>query len=73
VPIEDAWISGRSGRTGCIDPGTQGSGSPFPSDSEDEEEITYDQARLIRRFRKGRRPDTVSRAHPGPAGIVLKV
>jgi hypothetical protein len=29
------------------------SGSPFPSDNEDEE-MTYDQARLIRRFRKRR-------------------
>jgi hypothetical protein len=31
--------------------------TPVPSD-EDEDEMTYDQARLIRRFRKGVRPST---------------
>jgi hypothetical protein len=31
-------------------------GSPFPT-SDDDEEMTYDQARHLRRFRKGRRPD----------------
>jgi hypothetical protein len=36
-------------------------------DNEDEE-VTYDQARLLRRFRKGRRPGT----SPDPAGIVSK-
>jgi hypothetical protein len=33
-------------------------GSPFPSDNEDEDR-TSDQARLIRGFRKGRRPEAV--------------
>jgi hypothetical protein len=43
--------------------------SSFGSEAED---LTYDQARLIRRFRKGKRPDTVSGKQPGPAGIVPK-
>jgi hypothetical protein len=34
-------------------------GIQFPSDNEDEE-MTYDQESLIRRFRKGRRPGTAS-------------
>jgi hypothetical protein len=44
-------------------------GSLFPSD-DDDEEMTYDQERLIRRFRKGRRPDAVLGAPPRPAGNV---
>jgi hypothetical protein len=41
-------------------------------EDEDEEEMTYDQKRLLRRFRKGRRPGTVSGTSPDPADIVLK-
>jgi hypothetical protein len=47
-------------------------GISFPSDNEDEEAMTYDQKRLLRRFRKGRRPGTVSGTSPHPAGIVSK-
>jgi hypothetical protein len=47
-------------------------GSQFPASSEDED-MTYGQARLIRRFRKGRRPDTASGTPPKPAGDVSKV
>jgi hypothetical protein len=32
-------------------------GGPFPSDDEDRE-MTYDQEKLVRRFRKDRRPGT---------------
>jgi hypothetical protein len=46
-------------------------GSPFPSDNEDEE-MTYDQERLIRRFRNGRKHSTVSGASLDPVGIVSK-
>jgi hypothetical protein len=51
--MEDSKITGRPG-------------SPFPSDNEDDE-ITHDKERLIRRFKKGRRPGTASGTPPGPA------
>jgi hypothetical protein len=41
-------------------PGTQSPGSPFPVSSDDDE-TTYDQARLIRKSGKGRRPGTAPR------------
>jgi hypothetical protein len=40
-------------------PGAQNAGSPFPTSSEDEE-MTYDQAWLIRRCGKVRKPGTGS-------------
>jgi hypothetical protein len=59
---------------GCttIDSGISGSPwSPFPSDNEDEE-MTYDQTRLTRRFRKGRRPDAVSGSRSTATALVPK-
>jgi hypothetical protein len=47
--LEEAKIRGMGTKE------TQSTWSPFPTSSEDEE-MTYDQARLHRRFRKGRRP-----------------
>jgi hypothetical protein len=44
---------------------TRRPGIPFRSDNEDEE-MRYDQERLVRRFRNGRRPGTVSGERPGP-------
>jgi hypothetical protein len=43
--------------------------TPVPSD-EDDEEMTLDEARLVRRFRKGRRPATGVRAGSSIRGKV---
>jgi hypothetical protein len=55
--LEESRIS-RRGR--AVETEAERKWSPFPTSSEDDE-MTYDQARLIRRFRKDRRLGTVPR------------
>jgi hypothetical protein len=57
--LEQAKLQGVHGIGAGIQSVQERTPTPVPSD-EDDEETTYDQQRLIRRFRKGRRPSAAS-------------
>jgi hypothetical protein len=55
--LEQARLQGNPGIGTGNQSAQERTPTPVPSD-EDDEEMTYDQRRLIRRFRNGRRPST---------------